>query len=55
MNTAENRGKEREAGRQEAKEGQVCRREFADGVCLSELGMGGDAPSSDGRGICETH
>ncbi len=28
MNTAENRGKEREAGRQEAKEGQVCRREF---------------------------
>lgn len=40
MNTAENRGKEREAGRQEAKEGQVRRREFADGVCLSELGMG---------------
>lgn len=40
MNTAENRGKEREAGRQEAKEGQVRRREFADDVCLSELGMG---------------
>ena len=40
MNTEENRGKEREAGRQEAKEGQVRRREFADGVCLSELGMG---------------
>ena len=40
MNTADNRGKEREAGRQEAKEGQVRRREFADGACLSELGMG---------------
>lgn len=36
MNTSESRKEDWKEGR----EGQVCRRAFADGVCLSELGMG---------------
>ena len=36
MNMSESRKEDWKEGR----EGQVCRRAFADGVCLSELGMG---------------